>query len=76
MTNPRLVQHFHPPNYEGEIRVLALQKASETYVWLYDDATLPDALRTIVRFAANPELSLTWWDADYLAKVILANGMS
>jgi len=48
------------------MNLLALVKGSERYVFLYDDATLADVLQVIGRFAADPELSFTWYDAVVL----------
>jgi len=52
------------------INVLALAKGAERYVFLYDDASRAEVLRTLGRFASNPDLSLTWWDAVVLSKKI------
>ncbi len=53
-----------------EINVLALIKGSERYVFLYDDASRCEVLRTLGRFASNPELSFTWYDAAVLSQKI------
>jgi hypothetical protein len=41
----------------------ALAKGDERYVLIFDDETRVEALRQLGRWAANPELSLTWYDA-------------
>ena len=46
-----------------DINVLALVKGAERYVFLYDDASRAETLRTLGRYASNPELSFTWYDA-------------
>ncbi len=46
-----------------DINVLALVKGSERYVFLYDDSSRAETLRVLGRFASNPELSFTWYDA-------------
>lgn len=46
-----------------DINVLALVKGCEVYVFLYDDESQAEALRVLGRFASNPELSFTWYDA-------------
>jgi hypothetical protein len=51
-----------------DINVLALVKGEERYVFLFDDAHKADALRTLGRFASNPELSFTWYDAAVLSQ--------
>ncbi len=53
-----------------DINVLALVKGSERYVFLYDDASKAETLRTLGRFASNPELSFTWYDAAVLSQKI------
>ncbi len=53
-----------------DINVLALVKGSERYVFLYDDDRRADALRVLGRFASNPELSFTWYDAAVLSQKI------
>jgi len=53
-----------------DINVLALVKGSERYVFLYDDASRAEALRVLGRFASNPELSFTWYDAAVLSQKI------
>jgi hypothetical protein len=39
----------------------------EIYSFTFDWASRGEVLRTIGRFASNPELSLTWDDAAYIA---------
>ena len=53
-----------------EINVLALVKGSERYIFLFDDEHRSDTLRTLGRFASNPELSFTWYDAAVLSQKI------
>jgi hypothetical protein len=53
-----------------DINVLALVKGQERYVFLYDDASRAETLRTLGRFASNPELSFTWYDAAVLSQKI------
>ncbi|MBM4001159.1 MAG: hypothetical protein FJ297_16765 [Planctomycetes bacterium] len=53
-----------------DINVLALVKGSERYVFLFDDAHRAEALRTLGRFASNPDLSFTWYDAAVLSQKI------
>lgn len=48
--------------------VIALVKGEERYVFIFDDGNLAEALRTFGRFACNPELSFSWYDAAVLAK--------
>lgn len=53
-----------------DINVLALVKGTERYVFLYDDANRAETLRTLGRYASNPELSFTWYDAAVLSQKI------
>lgn len=61
------------PTRRGDINVLALVKGqAERYVWLFGDTEDDRASvrRSFGRFAANPELSFTWYDAAVLSKRI------
>lgn len=53
-----------------EINVLALVKGEERYVFLFDDDNRVETLRQIGRYAANPELSFTWYDAAVMSQKI------
>jgi hypothetical protein len=50
--------------------VLRFVKAGETYIYRYDDNNRDATLRQIARDAANPELSLTWYDAAVLSRKV------
>jgi len=58
-----------------DINVLALVKGEERYIFLYDDAHKSDALKTLGRFASNPELSFSWYDAAVLSQRIRQTAM-
>ncbi len=53
-----------------DINVLALVKGEERYIFLYDDNNRAETLRTLGRYASNPELSFTWYDAAILSQKI------
>lgn len=53
-----------------DINVLALMKGAERYVFLYDDCSRAETLRVLGRYASNPELSFTWYDAAVLSQKI------
>ena len=53
-----------------DINVLALVKGEERYVFLFDDAHKAEVLRVLGRFASNPELSFSWYDAAVLSQKI------
>lgn len=58
------------PAVSQDINVLALVKGSERYVFLYDDSSRAETLRTLGRYASNPELSFTWYDAAVLSQKV------
>jgi hypothetical protein len=51
-----------------ELNVLALIKGDERYVFVYDDASREPLLDTLRDHAADPRLSLTWFDAAVLTE--------
>jgi hypothetical protein len=50
----------------AELNVLALLKGRERYVFVYDDASHAQLLEVMSEQAADPRLSLTWFDATVL----------
>jgi hypothetical protein len=50
------------------LNVLALIKGNERYVFVYDEESREPLLETFRAQAANPELSLNWFDAAVLAQ--------
>jgi len=56
-----------------DINVLALVKGSERYVFLYEDQNRAETLRTLGRYASNPDLSFTWYDAAVLSQKVRQN---
>lgn len=55
---------------QQDINVLALVKGEERYIFLYDDGNRAETLRTLGRYASNPDLSFTWYDAAVLSQKI------
>lgn len=55
---------------QQELNVLALVKGEERYVFLFDEASRTEALRVLGRYASNPELSFSWYDAAVLSQKI------
>jgi hypothetical protein len=49
-----------------EFNVLALIKGQERFVFVYDDASHQDLVTLFRQHAADPEVSLTWFDAAVL----------
>ena len=58
------------PFFRKEINVLALIKGEERYIFLYDDNNRTETLRTLGRFAADPQLSFSWYDAAVMSKKV------
>lgn len=56
-----------------DINVLALVKGRERYVFLYQDSQRAQVLRTLGRFASNPELTFSWYDAAVLSQKVRHN---
>jgi hypothetical protein len=52
------------------VNVLALIKGEERYVFLYDDESADQLLRTMGQYAADPELSFSWYDAAVMSQRI------
>jgi hypothetical protein len=55
---------------EQDINLLAMAKGAERYIFLYDDANRTETLRMLGRFAADPELAFTWFDAAVLSQKV------
>ena len=51
-----------------EVNVLVLLKGPEQYVFVYDDHSHPELLQAIRDQAADPRLSLTWFDVNVLTQ--------
>ena len=54
----------------NDINVIALVKGEERYVFLFNDETRAETLRTLGRYASNPELSFSWYDAAVLSQKV------
>jgi hypothetical protein len=50
----------------NELNVLALVKGAEHYIYVYDDDSRPDVIDAFRDQAADPELTLNWFDAMVL----------
>lgn len=51
-----------------DLNVLALVKDEERYLFLYDDQSHDLLLQTLGQFAADCDLSFTWYDAAVLSR--------
>jgi len=55
---------------DRNVNVIALVKDGERYVFLYDDQSTAQLLQTLGRYAADPELNFTWYDAAVLSQKV------
>jgi len=53
-----------------DINVIALVKGGERYVFLFDDDSREQTLRTLAEYASNPDLSFSWYDAAMLGQKV------
>ena len=51
-----------------EFNVLALIKGEDRYIYVYDDASRGSLVETFHAQAANPELTLNWFDVAVLTQ--------
>ena len=54
----------------GEINVVALVRGEEQYIFMFDEANRTETLRILGRYAADLELSFTWYDAAVLSQKV------
>ena len=50
------------------LNVLYHIAGDQKYIWIFDEANRDATLRQIAKDAANPDLSLSWYDAAVLSK--------
>src|SRR5262245_33013717 len=55
---------------ERGINVVALVKDAERYIFLYDNESAPALMQTLGRFAGDPDLSFSWYDAAVLSQKV------
>jgi len=55
---------------DSGINVLALVKDGERFVFLYDDDSSSQLLQTLGKYAADPELNFSWYDAAVLSQKV------
>ena len=55
---------------EKEVNVLVMVKGEEQFIFLYDDERRAETLRMLGRYAADPEMNFTWYDAAVLSQKI------
>ena len=65
------IRPIHLPPLSEDVRVIALVKTNgERYVFFWIAENRAEVLRTLGRFAVNPELSFSWYDAALLSQKI------
>lgn len=55
-------------NVSKDVHVLALVKGEERFIFLYTDSNKSETLRTLGRFASDPEINFSWYDAAVLSQ--------
>ena len=55
---------------DTEVNVLALVKGEERFIFLFSDENRDETLRQLARFAADPEIDFSWYDAAMLSRKI------
>lgn len=50
--------------------LVGMKHGQDRYVLLFDEANRGEALRTLGRWASNPELGFSWYDAAILSQKI------
>lgn len=53
-----------------ELNVLALVKDTERFIFLYDEESSDVLLQQLGQFAADKDLSFTWYDAAVLSQKV------
>ncbi len=53
-----------------QMNVVALVKDEERYVFLYDDVSSSQMLQTLGQYAADKDLSFTWYDAAVMSQKV------
>lgn len=53
---------------QAELNVLALFKGTDRYIFVYDDDSRAEMIDSIRDLAANPHMSLSWFDANVLTR--------
>jgi hypothetical protein len=55
---------------QQDLNVLAMVKGEERYIFLFDEQSRVETLRVLGRYASNPDLSFSWYDAAVLSQKI------
>ena len=52
------------------VNLLAMVRDEHRFVFLYDDNSIDSLLTTLSRYAEDPELEFTWYDAAMLSQKV------
>lgn len=70
----RWLQNFlnsqEPQTSRQDMNEIRHIKGVETYIFFYDNQSIAETLMILGRFASNPNLSFTWYDAAVLSQKI------
>lgn len=58
------------------MNMLALVKGEEKYIFIFNDKNRSETLRQLGKYASDPEMSFTWYDAAVLSQKIRATAGS
>ena len=70
------VNRLNPPDWcdeSGDFNIVMLIKGEERFVFVYDDDSRAACLATLGRFASNPDLNFSWFDAAFLSSKVNGN---
>lgn len=56
-----------------DVNVLALVKGEERFIFLYTDRNKAETLRTLGRYASDPTINFSWYDAAVLSQKLRQN---
>ncbi len=59
---------LNAPADDQDIYILTLVKGQQRYLILFNESRKAEALRTMGRWATNPQLDFTWYDAACLSR--------
>ena len=62
-----IVQFTEPKNIPF---LLAIVRREQRYMWVYDSKHQADVIRSMSRYACDPDLDFTWYDAAMLTQKV------
>jgi hypothetical protein len=55
---------------DSDVLLLVVRRGQDRYVWIFTPNRRDEVVRSAGRFASNPDLNFTWWDAAQLASKV------